>query len=461
MAVGIVSGGSLIYAKGFGVRAQTAGPAAAAITPQTVFQIGSTTKGFLAALFAIAVDRGKLSWDQRIVDLDPTFILYDPWVTREFRVYDIIAQRSGLPPYVNDFMIGLGYGPDALMRSLRFVPPQNSFRSTFTYTNQTHQFAGRIAARALGAADWPTAVHQEILAPLGMKSTTASLAGIQGAPDRATGYGWTPDGAGKVPFGPAFYAGGGPAGDLNSNLQDCAQWLRMQIADGELDGRKIVSKEGMAATRTPRISITDTIAYAMGWIVISTPNGPIIFHNGGTPGFGAHIGFMPGRNTGMIVLSNLTNQGLPDALALEFYDRILGNPQQDRVKAAYEKAVKQANKDANTYVPPSSPRPPPSRADLVGNYVNDMLGKAVIAEENGDLVLSLDGTGAKLRLLPFDGAVFVARLVDPPEDLGSGSRPGSRYDTPAVFANFEIGDDGRLSRLMLPFPGQKVVLNKE
>ena len=45
---------------------------------------------------------GKFHWDDRVVDLDPDFQLKDPWVTREFRVFDLLAQRSGLPPYAND-----------------------------------------------------------------------------------------------------------------------------------------------------------------------------------------------------------------------------------------------------------------------------------------------------------------------------------------------------------------------
>ena len=75
LAIGIVTGDRLIYAKGFGVRSKAAG---APVDSHTVFQIGSVTKTFLATTVAIAVDRGKLHWDDRIVDLDPKFQLKDP-----------------------------------------------------------------------------------------------------------------------------------------------------------------------------------------------------------------------------------------------------------------------------------------------------------------------------------------------------------------------------------------------
>src|ERR1700724_584420 len=153
LAIGIVLGDRLVYARGFGVRSKTGG---VPVDTRTVFQIGSTTKAFLAATMAIMVDRGKFRWDDRVVNLDPDFQLKDPWVTREFRVFDLIAQRSGLPPYANDMLGMFAINEAALIRSLRHVEPVSSFRSTFAYTNITHLLAGRIVAAVAGAPDWNT-----------------------------------------------------------------------------------------------------------------------------------------------------------------------------------------------------------------------------------------------------------------------------------------------------------------
>ena len=75
LAMGIVADDRLVYAKGFGVRSKAGG---APVDSRTVFQIGSTTKAFLTTTMAIMVDRGKLRWDDRVVDLDPEFQLKDP-----------------------------------------------------------------------------------------------------------------------------------------------------------------------------------------------------------------------------------------------------------------------------------------------------------------------------------------------------------------------------------------------
>jgi len=147
LGIGIIANDKLVYGKGFGVRSKSG---SATVDTQTVFQIGSATKGFLATTPAMMVDRASFKWDDRVVDLYPDFQLKDPWVTREFRVFDLIAQRSGLPPYANDMLGIFGIGESELIRSLRHVEPVSSFRSKFAYTNITHLLAGRMPHRSQG-----------------------------------------------------------------------------------------------------------------------------------------------------------------------------------------------------------------------------------------------------------------------------------------------------------------------
>jgi CubicO group peptidase (beta-lactamase class C family) len=179
VAVGIVNGERLVYAKGFGVRSKSGG---VPVDTRTVFQIGSLTKGFLAATMALLVDRGKLNWDDRVVDLHPGFQLKDPWVTREFRAFDLVAQRSGLPPQVNHLLGLSGYPEPALIRSLRHVEPVSSFRTTFAYTNVTHLLAGRIVSDLAGAPDWSAVARRELLDPLGMAQTSFTAEGSRPRP---------------------------------------------------------------------------------------------------------------------------------------------------------------------------------------------------------------------------------------------------------------------------------------
>ena len=357
LALGIVANDRLVYGKGFGVRSKASGEP---VDTRTVFQIGSTTKAFLATTLAIMVDRDKLRWDDRVVDLDPDFQLKDPWVTREFRVFDLLAQRSGLPPYANDALGLLGLAEPALIRSLRYVEPASSFRSTFAYTNITHLLAGRVVAKAAGAADGDGVLRQELLEPLGMKDSSYTAEAIEAAANHAKGHRWTPEGTIEVPFTQLFPYDFGGAGDINSTIDDMARWVRLQLGNGTLEGRRIVSPEGLAFTRTPKVALSDKASYALGWVIQQTPNGNIVWHNGGTAAFGAYVGMVLDKNISVIVLTNETNVGLPDAIGRWILDLMLGNTKVDHVAEMLKAAETNFRTAAKLFAKPASSTTIPS-----------------------------------------------------------------------------------------------------
>jgi CubicO group peptidase (beta-lactamase class C family) len=456
LAIGIVANDKLIYAKGFGVRSKSGGQL---VNSRTVFQIGSTTKAFLAATIAIMVDRGKLHWNDRVVDLDPGFQLKDPWVTREFRVHDLLAQRSGLPPYANDALGILGLDRDALIRSLRYVEPVSSFRSTFAYTNITHILAGRIEAKAMGASDWNAVLQQELLEPLGMKDSSYTAAAIEAAPDHATGYRWTPQGTVEAPFSQIFPYDFDGAGDLNSSVEDAAHWVRLQLGNGAFEGRRIVSAENLAVTRTPKVGISEKAAYAMGWVILQTANGAVVWHNGGTSSFGAFIGLVPDRNAGVIVFTNETNVGFPDAVGLWTADRILNNPETDYGAKALKTATHNYEAAEKLFAAPASPRPFPRLAPLAGDFVNAGIGKAAVALDGNVLVMTLQATGARLKLTPWDGDIFTAGLLPEGRYAAVAALNGP---LPNGFVQFQIDKEAKLNRLRLSFDdGQAYMFRRE
>lgn len=444
VALGVVADDKLIYAKGFGVSGKTRG---APVDPRTIFQIGSATKGFLATTLAIMADRGKLRWDDRVVDLDPDFQFKDPWVTREFRVFDLMAQRSGLPAYANDSLgVPLGIDETDLIRSLRHVEPVSSFRTTFAYTNITHMLAGRIVAKAAGAPDWNVVLRNELLDPLGMKDTSVTAEAIENAPNHADGHRWTPQGAVEVPFTQIFPYDFMGAGDINSNIEDMARWLRLQLGNGVFQGRRIVSAENLAYTRRPEVALTDKAFYAMGWILLQTPNGNIVWHNGGTSSFGAFVGMAPDRDVGIVILTNEANVGFPDTLGIWLLDRILGNPKVDYVSKKIEEAKAAYQRDNASFDRPASARPSPASASLVGAFVNPAIGKALVRQEGDSLVMEFSTGGASLRLDPWDGGVFTATLapVGRFKAVAANMGPG-----PAGFVQFEVDGSGKLNRLRM------------
>ena len=264
----------------------------------------------------------------------------------------------------------------------------SSFRSTFAYTNITHLLAGRIVAKAAGAADWR---H-------GPSPGTARSAGHEGlvlhrrsdreprpiTPKATAG---RPSGTVEVPFTQLFPYDFGGAGDINSTIEDMARWVRLQLGNGIFEGRRIVSAENLAFTRTPKVGITDKVSYAMGWVIQQTPNGNIVWHNGGTHGLrrlrrhGARQGCRRHR-------PDQRNQcGFPGRdRPVDF--RPAARQPRGRPRGRHAQGGKSQFETADKlFAKPASPRPFPPLAPLAGNFANPSFGKAAVALEGDALVM--------------------------------------------------------------------------
>lgn len=442
MAIGIVFDDQLIYSKGFGVKTIDK---ADGVTPDTIFQIGSATKAFLTTSLAQAVDAGKLKWSDPVVDHMPSFQLADPWVSRDFRILDLAAQRSGLTPYVNDDLTFLGFDKQTLIQSLRVAPQTGIFRSEFGYLNIPHVVGGEVVAKLAGTSSWFESVKRTLLEPLGMSSTTASPEAMTQAADHATGHRFDERPV-AIPFHAAFPYVLGPAGAFNSNVKDMAQWLRLQLGRGHFAGKILVSEENLDVTWTPRVAMSERMTYAVGWAVHATPNGRVIWHNGGTAGFGTHVGFLPDGRTGIVILTNLGNAAMADALAQWFYDRVLGNPEVDNIAlaaAAMRTNRELQRKQAAAFVPgPLAP----SAGALVGSYVSPVLGTATVAAVDGKLQMTLEKTDAValLEASKDDPNLFSARLM-----ATAGYEPivAIAGDVPFTQIRFERDGSGSITQL--------------
>ena len=336
--------------------------------------------------------------------------------------------------------------------------PFSSFRSTFAYTNITHVLAGDIVAKASGAPDWNTVLQQELLGPLGMTESSVTAQAIQSAPDHAEGHLWSPSGSAEVPFTPIFPYDLYGAGDINSTLEDMAKWAALQIGRGSIGGRRLVSEQALAATYTPKVAMSETQSYALGWVVRGSPNGTIIWHNGGTTGFGAFVGLVPKYDAAVIVLSNATNVGFPDAVGSWLTDQILGNPEADYRAILLKRAQEDAESGEKMFIRPAEAGPALPLAPLAGSFDNAAIGRAVVTLDGSRLVMALAATGARLALEAWDGDVFTAQLRAEGKfaAVAANLGPGS-----FGFVQYQIGQDGALSQLKLSLPdGQAYVFDR-
>ncbi len=253
-------------------------------------------EAFLATTLAIMVDRGKLHWDDRIVDLDPDFQLKDPWVTREFRVFDLLAQRSGLPPYANDVLGMLGLDETATDPLLAVCRAGLELPHDLRLY-QHHSFPGRSDRReGCRRSGWGCGASSGTARPPWHEGVSYTAEAIIAADNHAEGYRWTADGRIEVPFTQIFPYDFGGAGVINSNIEDMAHWVRLQLGGGTLDGHRIVSPENLAYTRMPKVAITDKLFYALGWIVQQTRTATSSGITAAPSAFGAFVGMAPDKD---------------------------------------------------------------------------------------------------------------------------------------------------------------------
>lgn len=411
VAVGIVAGDRLVYARGFGVRRKGGTDP---VDPRTLFQIGSITKSFAAGTEAVLVDRGLIDWNDRVIDHVPEFRLWDPWVTREFRVVDLLAQRSGLPPYALTGMVEFGYSRDAMIAALRHVEPITSFRSTFAYQNALHLVAERLVMSASGAPSWEAFLREAILQPLGMNATGTTAEQIEANPNHASGHSLASGEVLPIAFYPPFY-NAGAAGNINSNVEDMAKWLALQINRGRHDGRELIGEAALTHTWLPQVTISPRAAYASGLVVSFDDSGRVVWHNGGTDGFASFMGFDPERQVGIVVLTNLSLSGAADAIGNRFLDMVRGRPDTDHAAALLARLEEEAaaEKEALEKNRPADPRPARTMIQYVGTYENPIYGRATVAQAGpSELTLTFGPGPTRVRLVPWSGDSFTAHLTD-------------------------------------------------
>jgi CubicO group peptidase (beta-lactamase class C family) len=174
-AIAIVKDDQVVFAKGYGVLELGKTPA---VDENTLFAIASNSKAFTAAALAILVDEGKVKWDDKVTKYLPSFELYDPYVTHELTIRDLLSHRSGLATFGGDLLwYESEYSRDEILRRIRFLKPTSSFRSRFGYQNVLFLAAGEVVAKVTGKS-WDEFVRERFFGPLGMKRTVTSHADL-------------------------------------------------------------------------------------------------------------------------------------------------------------------------------------------------------------------------------------------------------------------------------------------
>lgn len=400
LAVAVVKDDSLVFARGYGVRALGS---AAPVTTATLFANASTTKAFTAVAVGMMVDEGKLAWDDRVTDRLPALVLHDPYPARELTLRDMLSHRVGFgdPGYL---WYGTELDAGEMFRRLRFVEPESSFRARYAYNNVTFAACGLIAGEAYGAG-WDALVRDRILQPLGMTATVTQGRLLPADANVAQPHDRVRDTLRVIPGVASLVDAIAPAGAMYSNVRDMSRWLRFLLRG--LGGDSALIRPGTLAelfrpqTIIPRESFYSTArrtdprftAYGMGWFLQDYRGEFVAMHTGSIDGYVAIVGLVPDRRLGVVVFANRDHAELRHAILWKVVDAYLGGTQRDwsaDLLALYDsldaqQAARRAEREARR-VPGT--RPSLSPEAYAGTYADSALGTVVVRATDGQLTLS-------------------------------------------------------------------------
>jgi len=401
LAIAIVKNDQIVFAKGYGVR-KLGEPAP--VDEKTLFAIGSSSKAFTSASIAMLVDDGKLKLDDAATKYLPGFQLFDPYVTRELTVRDLLCHRSGLER--GDFLwYGTSYSRDEIVRRVRYLKPTWSLRSMFGYQNIMYLAAGQIVAGVSGKT-WDDFIRDRIFKPLGMTSSSTSINDLKNADDLATPHAKID---GKVEIIPWRNIDNiAPAGSINSNVVDMAQWVRLQLGEGVYKGQRLISSGGAKEMHTAQTVIrmdppwtlfysdAHFLNYGLGWFLHDHRGRKVVEHGGNIDGMSPLATTTPEDKLGLVILTNLNGIPLTNAIASRVYDLYLGMPPRDysadllkNYNALLEQGKQAQKKIEESRVKGTSPTLALDK--YAGAYKDEMYGDAKVAVQNGKLVLTTPG----------------------------------------------------------------------
>ena len=319
MAIAVVKDDQVILSRGFGLRdVENNLP----VTDDTLFAIGSSTKAFTATLIGMLIDEGKMAWDDPVRKHLPGFHLKDPTADEQITIRDLLCHRSGLAR--TDLLWGSGAANrQEILQTIGNAELFTPFREKFNYNNVTFLAAGEAAGRAAGS-DWDTLVTQRIFKPLGMNHSNTSLAEAKKNPLLSKGYQWEDEKKNFKLLPMRDLSNIAPAGAINSNVRDMAQWVRFQLNKGMVNGQALIRPERIDETWTKQITMAGDVDYGLGWMLHKWNGHRFVEHGGNIDGFGAAVGFLPDDGVGFVLLTNVTATPLQATASGIVFDALLG-----------------------------------------------------------------------------------------------------------------------------------------
>ena len=417
LAVGVVRGSDVIYAKGFGFADRESGRS---VTADTLFYVASTTKSFTALAGAVLAGRGALDLDAPLSRSPPGVVLHPSVSPDHITLRDLLTHTHGIKPigpvdfrsaYTGEFADG------DLLRLLRMHPAAPTARA-FAYSNLGYNiFSLVIDARF--KEGWKEVLQREVFAPLGMKSTTAWT--TRADPHQlALPYEFRGNRPERVEFAKRD-ANMQAAGGHLSSANDLVRYLQAQLNDGRVGGRQAIPAGIVDSTHRKQVDQDRTFGpfhrsgWGLGWDIATYEGNPILQRFGAFSGYRSHVSFMPDRGIGIVVLVNGggVSSPLTDLVATYIYDRMRDKPgletrYEERLTNLRQQMDAAIKKDVATRQARPQTTPLPLSA-YVGIYDSEALGRMVWTLEDGHLKVRMGIARGEVEV--YDGSQYQLRVT--------------------------------------------------
>ena len=459
IAVAIVKDGRIVLERGYGLR-ELGKPEV--VDAHTLFAIASNTKAFTSASLSMLADEGKLSLDDRVIDQLPWFRMSDPYVTREMRVRDLLAHRSGLGLGAGDLLYwpGTDYSNEEVARRLAEVPLSGGFRGQYAYDNILYGVAQLVIEKASGQS-YREFLAQRIFKPLGMDETRYNSDALRSGDNVASGHA-------KADFkdlqtAPRMtWSNVAGAGGLYSSVHDMSKWMRVQL-DGGVYAREgdkeqrlfsakrqkemwsVVTPMPIAEPAVPELAPVkpNFSGYGEGWQLTDYRGKKLVWHTGGWPGMVSRVTLVPEHKLGVVVLTNAELGGAFQAVTMRALDAYLGAPKTDwnaAYAAALAKSRGKADEDWNQHLKARDAKSKPSLplSGYAGTYRDPWYGEVYVeAAASGKLRLRFGRTKDLIgELTAWQHDTFVVRW-------------DQRWLNADAFVNFSLTPDGKVREVRM------------
>lgn len=440
LSIAVVKDDSVIMLKGYGLRdIKKKLP----VTPQTLFGIASCSKAFTCTDLGILVDKEKLTFGKLVKDVIPEFSLSDSYATEHITIRDLVTHQSGFARHDRLWYMS-PFSRSEILHRMRFLEMNRNLHQSYQYNNLMYVVAG-VAIQKTSDMTWEEFTKKNILEPLSMNNTFFSINDLKKSDNHALPYGEFKDQVDIIPYCDLDAAG--PCGSINSNAEDMAKWLTMNMNNGKYKDKQIISEKSLKEIHSPQMISSKSIdneelyysLYGMGWGINQYRNNLMISHTGSIDGYASLVTFLPNEKFGLVILTNLESNGIHRTISYYMFDKYLdlepvkwNERAREREQKSKESELLRKKREDSIQV--KNTKPSKELASYTGEYENLAYGKVTVKLEKGQLRLYYNSYFYRLEHYHYD--IFTA-IIEEWDDYKK--------------IKFDINKNGNVEALFIPF----------